>query len=275
MPIANLSQASIRYEVSGTGDPTVLVHGSLTDRGTWEPVRSRLAPSLTVLAYDRRGHGESTGSKRSHPVRDDTRDLSELLEALDLFPVHVIAHSYGGAIGLRLAADRPEMVRSLLLHEPPLVGLLEDDPATAPEAERLWAALAAMQSHARTGQAEVAVREVVDALSGEDGTADRLSSESRDRLTRHVGRWVEEMDDPEATRPDPATLSDLLIPVLLTTGERSAPYLHRIVGALAGRLRNASVRTLPGVGHVPHREDPEQFIALVQGFLVERTVPST
>src|SRR5208282_5850182 len=128
-----------RYDVSGQGDPTVLVHGSLVDRTSWRGVRRGLAQSLTVLAYDRRGHGESTGPVRIHPVRDDASDLAELLESIDLYPAHVIAHSYGGAVALRLAFERPEMVRSLLLHEPPFVGLLEDDPATAPEAERLWA----------------------------------------------------------------------------------------------------------------------------------------
>lgn len=275
MPTASLSKASIRYDVSGRGDPTVLIHGSLADRTTWEPVRARLAPSLTVLAYDRRGHGESTGPPRTQPVQDDATDLAELLETLDLFPVHLIAHSYGSAVALRLAADRPEMVRSLMLHEPPFVRLLEDDPATAPEAERLGAELAAIRSLARSGRPEAAVRELLDALSGEEGSADRLSPESRKLLVRHVDRWVEEMDDPEATYPDAGVLSELLIPVLLTTGERSAPYLHRIVGGLAARLRNASVRNLPGVGHVPHRDDPDQFVALVHGFLVERTVPVT
>jgi pimeloyl-ACP methyl ester carboxylesterase len=275
MPIATLSSASIRYEISGRGDPTVMIHGSLADRGSWEQVRVGLAPSLRTLAYDRRGHGESTGPVRLRPVHDDASDLAELLDAIDLFPVHVIAHSYGAAIALRLAADRPEMVRSLYLHEPPFVRLLEEDPATAPEADRLSAETKAIQSLVRAGKIEAAAREIADALSSEAGTWDRLRSEVRQSVLGYMVRWAEELDDPEATRPDPAVLSELLIPVLLTTGERSPPFLHRITDLLGDRLKNAIVRTLPGVGHVPHLSDPDLFIATVQGFLVERNVPST
>ncbi|MGA9043590.1 MAG: alpha/beta fold hydrolase [Thermoplasmata archaeon] len=275
MTIVPLAHASIAYELLGRGDPTVLVHGSLSDRRTWERVRVGLAPALRVLVYDRRGYGESTGAVRAHPVRDDAADLAELLEALDLFPVHLIAPSYGGAVALRLAADRPEMVRSLDLHEPPFIGLLEDDPATAPEADRLWTAAKAMRSLARSGQPEAALRQVGDALSGEEGAWDRLAPDVQQALLRLVDRWAEELDDPDATRPDRAELAELLIPVLLTTGERSPPFLHRVTSLLADHLPNATLRTLPGVGHVPHLSDPDQFIALVQGFLVERNVPST
>jgi len=275
MPFVTLPDATLRYELSGAGDPTVLIHGSLVDRTTWEPVRSGLAQSLEVLTYDRRGHGESTGPLRKHPVRDDAGDLALLLEAIDLFPVHVIAHSYGGAVALRLALERPEMVRSLALHEPPFVGLLEDDPATAPEAERLRAGTAAIHALARSGHPEAAAREIVDAFSVEGGAWDRLRPVVRQQLLRHVDRWSEELADPEATQPDRAAIAELLIPVLLTTGERSPPFLHRVTARLGGYLRNATIRTLPGAGHVPHLTDPDQFIALVHGFLVERNVPST
>jgi len=275
MPVVTLPNASVGYDLSGRGDPTVLIHGSLVDRRTWSVVRSGLEPSLTVLAYDRRGYGESTGSTRTHPVRDDAGDLSALLEALDLFPVHLIAHSYASAVAVRLATDRPEMVRSLSLHEPPYVGLLEDDAATAPEADRLRAALASMRDLARSGRREAAARDIVDALSVEEGAWGRLPAGAQRSIVGNVDRWVEEIDDPEATSPDRAELAELLIPVLLTTGERSPPYLHRITAAVAERLRNATLQTLPGVGHVPHASNPDQFIALVHSFLVERNIPST
>ena len=97
-------------------------------------------PSRSRSSFTTGGATErDTGPVRTHPARDDAGDLAQLLESLDLYPVHVVAHSYGGAVALRLALDRSEMVRSLALHEPPFVGLLEEDPATAPEAERLWA----------------------------------------------------------------------------------------------------------------------------------------
>ncbi|HYB79788.1 MAG TPA: alpha/beta hydrolase [Thermoplasmata archaeon] len=275
MPKAQIASVSVRYDLSGHGDPTVLLHGSLVDRRTWDGVRPGLSQALRVLAYDRRGYGETTGPPRRAPVRNDAEDLAGLLHALDLFPVHLVAHSYAGAVALRLAADRPEMVRSLAFHEPLFLGVLEDDPATAPEAERLWEGMRRMQDLARSGHPDTAVREAMESLSTEEGAWDRLSPGVQQALMGHVDRWVEEMSDPEATRPDPSVLRELLIPVLLTTGERSPPFLRRITASLAGRLRNASTQTLPGVGHVPHLTDPNLYIAAIYGFLVERNVPFT
>ncbi|MGA8604946.1 MAG: alpha/beta hydrolase [Thermoplasmata archaeon] len=275
MPSAKLANAQIHYDLAGEGDPTVLVHGSLVDRTSWDGVRTRLAQSLAVLAYDRRGHGESSGTARTHPVGDDADDLAQLLESLDFYPVHLIAHSYGGAVALRLAVDRPEMVRSLVLHEPPLVGLLEEDPATAPEADRLWAGTKAILAMVDAGRPVEAAREIVNAFSVEPGAWDRLRPDVQRGLIRHVDRWAEELRDPEATHANRAGLAELLIPTLVSTGERSPPFLGRIGRRLAESLRNATFRTLPGVGHVPHISDPDQFIALVHSFLVERNVPST
>lgn len=275
MPTVTLPHARIGYDLSGAGDPTVLVHGSLVDRSSWDRVRPGLAQSLTVLTYDRRGYGESTGAFRTHPVRDDASDLARLLEALDLFPVHVIAHSYGGAVALRLAEDRPEMVRSLVLHEPPFIGLLEDDPVDASEGARVRAGTEAIRAQVSAGRTEEAAREIVNAFSVEEGAWERLRPEVQRAMLLYLDRWSEELEDPEASRPDRGSLSELLIPALLTTGERSPPFVHRVVSHLAGYLRNATVRTLPGASHVPHLTNPDQFIALIHGFLVERNVPTT
>jgi pimeloyl-ACP methyl ester carboxylesterase len=275
MPTAELRNAKIAYEITGTGDPTVLIHGSLVDRSTWERVRTGLAPSLTVLTYDRRGHGDSSGPPRARPVRDDASDLSALLATLDLYPVHIIAHSYGGAVALRIAADHPEMVRSLALHEPPFLGLLEEDPATVPEAERLESATREMVERLRSGDREGAVREVVNSLAPEEGAWDRMGHAVQQSMLRYAYRWGEEISDPEAIRPDTGAASDLLVPVLLTTGERSPPFLLRITNHLANALRNVTVRTVVGAGHAPQVSDPDRFIALIHGFLVERSVPFT
>jgi pimeloyl-ACP methyl ester carboxylesterase len=275
MPTVTLPSATLHYDVSGQGDPTVLIHGSLVDGSTWNSVRPGLEQALLTLAYDRRGHGESVGPSRTNAVRDDAKDLAGLLETIDLFPVHLIAHSYGGAVALRLATDRPEMVRSLALHEPPFIGLLEEDPATAPEAERLWGTLDEIRRLAHAGAREAAVRSIVESLSTEDDPWSAVGPEARRSLGAYLGRWEEEMGDPDATRPSPAVLADLLIPVLLTTGEKSPPFLHRIVDRMSLDLRNATVRKMVGVGHVPHVSDPDLFVALIYGFLVERNVPVT
>lgn len=274
MPIQELGEARLYYEKLGAhGEPAVLIHGSLVDHHTWDSVAGLFGQSLEVLVYDRRGHGESVGPPRSRPVRDDAADLAALLESLDLFPVHVVAHSYAGAVALRFAIDRPEMVRSLSLHEPPFVGLLALDPATAPEAERLLAEVRSIQARVRSGDTEGAVRAIVDSFSGHEGAWDRLSPRTRAIFRSLAGRWSEELDDPESIRPDLDGLQELLPPVLLTSGELSPPPVRRINSVLAGRLRNVLVRDLAGSGHVPQITDPAQYAGVVLAFLLERNVP--
>ena len=274
MPVTDLGEVRLYYERRGTtGDPAVLVHGSLVDHHTWDSVAPSFDRSLDVLVYDRRGHGQSEGPPRTHPVADDARDLAALLESLDLYPVHVIAHSYAGAVALRLALDRPEMVRSLSLHEPPFVGLLATDPATLPEAERLLAEVRSIQARVRSGDTEGAVRAIVDSVSGAEGAWERLSERTRSIFRSLADRWCEELDDPEALRPDLDALGDLLPPVLLTCGELSPPPVRRIHAILARALRNVVLRDLSNSGHVPQITDPDQYVGVVLEFLLERNVP--
>ena len=59
MATANVNGVRLRYELNGTGDVLVLVHGSWTSHHSWDRVLPRLADSFRVLTYDRRGHSES------------------------------------------------------------------------------------------------------------------------------------------------------------------------------------------------------------------------
>jgi pimeloyl-ACP methyl ester carboxylesterase len=276
MPTVRVRGGELAYDLTGTGgDPVVLVHGSYVDRHNWGSVVPGLSQAMHVLAYDRRGYGQSPAIPRSSPVRDDAEDLAALLAELDHFPAHVIAHSYGGAVALRLAIDRPEMVRSLSIHEVPFVGLLEDDPATAPEAERLEAGVVAMRDLIRTGHAESAAEQLVDQFSTEPGAWGRMPAPAQAMFVHNAGRWAEEYGDPAALRPDSAALRELLIPVLLTEGSLSPPFLRRITQALDRRLRNSTLQEVPDAGHAPHVSRPDQYVGLLVSFLLERNVPVT
>jgi pimeloyl-ACP methyl ester carboxylesterase len=276
MPMVRVRGGELAYTLTGTaGDPVVLVHGSYVDRHNWDLVVPGLSQALQVLAYDRRGYGESPPLPHPNPVRDDAEDLAGLLAELDHFPAHVIAHSYGGAVALRLASERPEMVRSLAIHEVPFVGLLEDDPTTAPEAERLEAGVAVMRTLILEGHPESAAEQLVDQFSTEPGAWGRMPAPARAMFVRNAGRWAEEYGDPEATRPDLPALHELLIPILLTEGSMSPPFLRRITQQLEHRLRNVTLQEVPDAGHAPHVSRPHQYVGLLVNFLLERNVPVT
>lgn len=275
MTIVQVGDVNLAYETWGTtGDPVVLIHGSLVDHHAWDAVVGPLSASLQVLVYDRRGYGESSGPPRTRAVRDDSGDLAQLLERTELFPAHLVAHSYAGAVALRLAIDRPELVRSLALHEPPMVGLLEHDPSTAVEARRWKEWIEQRRHEIRSGEVERATREVVNVFSAREGAWDRLRPEVRASAIRWMALWSDEFADPESIEPEPGTVEELLIPVLLTTGQLSPEFVHQISTSLGALLRNSDQRSIPGAGHVPQVTAPDRFLGVLTTFLLERTVPT-
>lgn len=266
----------IFYEVRGSGgDPTALIHGSWVDHHTWDVALPLLARSLEVIAYDRCGHGASPAGARPHPVADDASDLAAVLHDANLFPAHLVAHSYGGAVALRLAIDRPELVRSITIHEPPFYGLLRRDPIRAAEGELVAAEIDQVKALVRSGDPTEAARRFSDRIAGEPGAFDRFPAAFRAQLVAQAERWAEEFDDPMSYDPDPGPLQELLIPVLLTTGDRSPPVLHRISALLARELRNVREQSLEDTGHVPQVTRPDLWVAVLGTFLLERNVPST
>ena len=129
MSVSRINGIRLYWQTTGTaGDPLVLVHGSWGDRRNWAPVVPALSRSFRVLTYDRRGHSRSERPGGQGNVREDVADLAALLDELGQSPAHVVGSSFGGCIVLRLAAARPELFHSLIVHEPPLFGLLTDEP---------------------------------------------------------------------------------------------------------------------------------------------------
>src|SRR6266567_33271 len=106
--------------------------GSWASHNIWDFVAPRLAESFRVLTYDRRGHSESQRPSGQGSVREDVADLAALIEHLELAPAWVAGNSFGASITLRLAGERPDLLRGRIGHEPPLFSLLAADPAVAP-----------------------------------------------------------------------------------------------------------------------------------------------
>ncbi|HLM90916.1 MAG TPA: alpha/beta hydrolase [Thermoplasmata archaeon] len=274
MPTIDVRHVQLHYEQAGSsGDPTVLIHGSMVDSSNFARVVPGLSRGLTVLTYDRRGFGGSTPGPRATPVETDTLDLAALLEATDFYPVHVVGHSYGAAVALRLAAERPELVRSLALHEPPFVGLLADRPESAVEGERFLRGIDSIRAQIRAGDRPGAARNVVEIFSLTGGAWDRLPETVRDGFANLMDRWSEEYGDPDALRPRPDSLRETLVPALLTTGSESPDFLRHIRDRLAVEMPNPTVRAIPHAGHAPQVTAPEAYVGLLLTFLLERNVP--
>ena len=128
-----VNETTFAFRESGQGDPMILVHGNISDIRTWNSVESSLARHFRVIVYSRRYAWPNTpiGEDEDDPWDVHANDLEALITNLDLSPVHIVGNSAGAYIALLLARRRPELFRTLILEEPPVVPIfLPSNPPT-------------------------------------------------------------------------------------------------------------------------------------------------
>src|SRR3954453_16688698 len=104
-------------ELSGSGDPILLIHGSGANTRIWGSSSEELAAANRVIAYDRRGFGRSA-TPPAKSMRDHVTDAAGLLRRLEAGPATVVGWSAGGVFAAGLAVEHPTMVAALVLEEP-------------------------------------------------------------------------------------------------------------------------------------------------------------
>ena len=135
-----LEHNGLEYEDRGEGEAVLLIHGSHI-AGSFLPFMkdSALSDRYRLIRYHRRGFAGSGPVPSSFRIEEQARDARSLLTHLGVERAHVVGHSYGGAISLQLALDAPDVVHSLALLEPALMGVPSGPAlveAIAPAAER-------------------------------------------------------------------------------------------------------------------------------------------
>jgi len=261
---AKANGVSLYYELNGTGAPLAMVHGSWVDSANWGLVVPGLAESFKVLVYDRRGHSHSERPGTRGSVDEDGDDLAALLEALDLAPAHVVTNSFGGNIALRLAGRRPEVFRSLTCHEPPLWGLLENDPESQPMLQQGAHSLESVGKRIAEGDHEGAARQFVEEVAfGPGAWENELPPEVRSTFVHNAPTFLDELQDPNALNIDRDLLARLEMPVCLTEGSESPPVFPRVIDRLAKLIPRVTRDTIQGTAHVPQLTSPESYIEVI------------
>jgi 3-oxoadipate enol-lactonase len=117
MPLANLKQFQLHYEVTGLeGAPVVMLSNSLgTTLSMWDQQTPELAHKFRVLRYDTRGHGQSDAPPGPYTVEMLGQDVVALLDFLRIETVHFCGISIGGQTGIWLGVNAPERLKSLTL----------------------------------------------------------------------------------------------------------------------------------------------------------------
>lgn len=259
MPEIESGGVRIAYEAFGESGPGVLLsHGLGGTLHQWRPVAQILAGCCRVVAADLRGHGRSGKPPGPYSLGDWAADLAAVAQAAGLERYVAVGASVGGAVVLQLAADHPNRVRAAVC----VGGFAALPPAGR---ERMLQRAAAVESQ---GMAAVADAVVAAQLSSEThAAAPALAAHVRAALLANdpaayaaAARAVAAADVTESARR-------LKCPVLLVWGaeEKVAPW--PVQGALQRLVPHAALRAIPGAGHLPFLERPQEFTAALQEFM--------
>lgn len=116
MPELQLEGARIHYEDTGGSGPTaVFAHGVLWSTAMYRFQMEAFRDRFRCVAFDFRGQGKSEVTASGYDMETLAQDAAQLIDKLGLAPVHFVGLSMGGFIGMRLAARRPELIRTLAL----------------------------------------------------------------------------------------------------------------------------------------------------------------
>ena len=245
-----------------SGAPVVLLHGFPESSLMWEPVMAALAAAgRRSVAPDLYGLGDSTDSEPA-TFEHNLAAFAEFVDALELGPVALVVHDWGGFVGLAWACEHPELVSALVISD---AGFFSDGK---------WHGLAEMM---RGDQGE----ELVGALD-RDGFAGLLRAEGAPFTDAEIDSYWRPFEDGHGQRatlefyrsmdfeklaPYEGKLGALGVPTLLLWGadDRFAPIAgaHRFAREIPG----AEVVALEGVGHFVYDQERGATTAEVVRFL--------
>ena len=249
----------------GDGPPVVLLHAGVADRRAWREVAPALAErGADVVAYDRRGFGETRGSTAPFRHADD------LLAVLDATaagrPAYLAGNSQGGRIALDVALAAPERVAGLVLLAPAVSG------APDPGDDELDAATRLLDAELeRAGEAgdldavcRLEVRLWLDGPEGPEGRVDGAARALALEMNATALRSGQPEDAGEGDEDTWSRLEAIRAPATVAWGALDVPFLREACRALAARLpRVRATVELPGVAHLPSLERPDLVTDLV------------
>jgi esterase len=250
-----------------SGKPVlILLHGIARNAHSFDHLAPQLARDYRVIAVDMRGHGDSAW----HPdgaylVEDFVSDLEGLIQQLGLAPVVVLGNSTGGRVAQAYAGLNPRLVRALIVED---VGPERPADIAAGFAKRV-------QEEANGWRSE---DELVTILTKQNPRTSEALLRTYARFgtkRRDDGRLVWKHDPKLVNGFVPTELWQyvrrITSPTIYILGGRSTIVPVETQQQLIKTIPGCEIRTLPGLGHYPHLEAPDEYLAVVRDFLARRT----
>ena len=252
-------------DTAGAGPPVCFSHGLLWDHRMYAPQIEALRDRYRCIAWDHRGQGRSAvPDAPAVAIETVTADAIALIEALQIAPVHFVGLSMGGFVGMRIAARRPELIRSLVLL----------DTAPDPEPRAHLPRYKALSWAVRLlGVRSFLAERVLRIMCSASWLADPAHADTRQLLKerlmgldRSIVRAVAGVLEREGVE---AEIGDIRCPTLVARGVEDAAISRERSRLLADGIAGARWVEFDAAGHTSTLEQPEAVTAAIAAFLEE------
>jgi len=254
------------FDAGAARETVVLLHSSGSSSRQWSALIERLRPHYDVCAVDLHGHGAQPAWPGRQPLTlaDEVTLVEPILR--EVGPVHLVGHSYGGAVALKAAELYPQSVRSLVAYEPVLFRWLYDAEPDSDAAREVIQVAAAMRRSLHARSYRGAARPFVDYWSG-TGAWDAMPEVRRQTVAARMGSVLPHFDALLNDDRIAAALHRIDAPMLMLTGTSTVASTRRIGEMLRATLPQAAYALLSGMGHMGPITDAGAVNSCIAGFL--------
>lgn len=271
---ATVGDLEFHYVEEGAGTPLVFIHGLAGDYRTWAPQWSAFAApggaGYRCISYSRRFNAPNRNSKPStnHSALVEAQDLAALLGTWHAQPSILVGSSYGAFIALAMALDTPELVKALVIVEPPMMGWADFVPRGRQVREAFDRDIRqpARAAFERDDDAE-GIALLTGGIVGADAMARMTPSAMKRRLDNVLAAKALSLSSDEFPMLSPERVRLFSRPTLLLAGANTPPIHDVIYRALCSVMTQATQRRIPDAGHGVAKDNASAFNRCVLDFL--------
>jgi pimeloyl-ACP methyl ester carboxylesterase len=243
--LANLNHYLFNFSAA----PVVALHGWASYSHQWKSLIGYLEDRFKVIALDLPGYGPGLVASNRPGLAGDADPIIQEIERLG-DPVHLVGHSYGGAVAMKIALLRPDLLLSLTVYEPVMFSLLS---GSGPRYTNMFGEVVAVASNLQnaiiTGEPKTGMQGFFDFWNG-IGSWNSLPDSKKERLAavacevnKNFGRAFEE-------RTGFADLATIEVSTMMMVGMESPVATQQLGGMIARAIPNTKLAMLPCLGHM-------------------------
>lgn len=283
MASIKINDSEFEWQEQGNGIPVLFVHGSVNDYRAWENQIERFSEKYHAISYSRRFHYPNTYNvdRIDYKISHHVDDLQALIKSLNLGPVNLVGSSYGAYVSLLVALKDSNLVKTLVLGEPPILPLLISNPDNPLQMLSLllrdfstgksflrfgMKSINPAKEAFRKGNLQEGVHLFVKGVIGEE-EFEKLPAEAMAVFMDNGPALQAELLAPRFPSFPEEAAKWLNIPTLLAYGEQSPQFFHAISDKLLKILPRREKVIIPDASHDIHEDNPDVYNEIVLDFL--------